>query len=57
MTLVYKPPAGPLGALIAKMLGAEPAQQVREDLGRFKQLMEAGEIPTTEGQTSCRGGD
>ena len=50
VTLAYKPPAGPLGAAIARMLGAEPGQQVREDLGRFKQLMEAGEIPTTEGQ-------
>jgi hypothetical protein len=28
--------------------------QVREDLRRFKALMEAGEVPTTEGQPSGR---
>lgn len=54
VTLAYRPPAGPLGAAIARMLGAEPGQQVHEDLGRFKQLMEAGEIPTTEGQPMGR---
>jgi uncharacterized membrane protein len=46
----YTPPGGVLGALVAKMFGEEPAQQIGDDLRRFKQLMEAGEIPTTEGQ-------
>jgi len=46
----YNPPGGVLGALVAKMFGEEPAQQIGDDLRRFKQLMEAGEIPTTEGQ-------
>jgi uncharacterized membrane protein len=46
----YKPPAGALGATIAKLLGEEPSLQVEADLRRFKQLMETGEIPTTEGQ-------
>jgi hypothetical protein len=36
------------------MLGREPEVQVREDLRRFKALMEAGEIPTVVGQPSGR---
>ncbi len=42
--LQYNPPAGKLGAAVAWLLGEEPNIQVREDLGRFKQLMETGEI-------------
>jgi uncharacterized membrane protein len=48
----YDPPAGALGAVIAKLLGEDPQTQVQEDLRRFKQLLEAGEIPTTKGQPS-----
>lgn len=50
----YKPPAGEIGAMIAKLFGEGPEQQVRCDLRRFKQLVETGEIATTEGQTSGR---
>jgi uncharacterized membrane protein len=50
----YKPPAGKLGAAIAWMLGHEPNQTVREDLRRFKQLLETGEAPTTRGQSRGR---
>jgi uncharacterized membrane protein len=46
----YVPPAGKLGTAVATLLGHEPGPQIREDLRRFKRLMEAGEIPTTEGQ-------
>jgi uncharacterized membrane protein len=46
----YNPPAGVLGAAVAKLFGEEPNQQVEGDLRRFKNLMEAGELPTTEGQ-------
>lgn len=48
--LEYEPIAGSFSAMIAKLFGEEPAQQIEEDLWRFKQLMEAGEVPTTEGQ-------
>ncbi|MGH9161560.1 MAG: SRPBCC family protein [Vicinamibacteraceae bacterium] len=48
--LQYAPPAGRVGAWIAWMAGEEPSQQIREDLRRVKQLLEAGEIATTEGQ-------
>ncbi|ABF42010.1 cyclase/dehydrase [Candidatus Koribacter versatilis Ellin345] len=46
----YAPPAGILGAKFAQLFGRNPEQQVREDLRAFKALMEAGEIPTIEGQ-------
>jgi uncharacterized membrane protein len=48
----YNPPAGKFGAMMAKIFGEEPAIQVEGDLRRFKQLMETGEITTTEGQPS-----
>jgi uncharacterized membrane protein len=43
--LQYAPPAGKTGAFIASLFGREPSQTIREDLRRFKQLLEAGEIP------------
>lgn len=46
-TIVYDPPAGVLGKLIAKMFQREPAIQARRDLRRFKQLMETGEVATS----------
>lgn len=45
VNLQYSPPAGSVGASIAKLFGREPAQTIREDLRRLKQLLEAGEIP------------
>ncbi len=54
VSLDYRPPVGRPGAFFARLFGENPEQQVREDLRRFKQLMEAGEIPTTEGQSSGR---
>ena len=52
VTLEYEPPGGKLGALFAKFSGEEAGQQVGDVLRRFKALMEAGEIPTTEGQSA-----
>ena len=46
----YLPPAGALGVAIAKMFGEEPEQQLRSDLRRLKQILETGEIATTDGQ-------
>jgi uncharacterized membrane protein len=45
VVLSYQPPAGKLGATVAKLLGEEPSQQVEEDLRRFKQVMEGAEVP------------
>jgi uncharacterized membrane protein len=47
-TIVYDPPGGDLGKLIAKLFQKEPKIQARRDLRRFKQLMETGEISTSE---------
>ncbi|MEH2295233.1 SRPBCC family protein [Nostoc sp.] len=54
VVLEYNPPGGALGATVAKLFGEEPEQQIGDELRRFKMLMEAGEIATTEGQPSGR---
>ncbi len=41
VTLDYEPPGGQVGATVARLFGENPEQQVREELGRFKALMEA----------------
>ena len=45
----YGVPGRMLGAAVAKMLGEHPEQQVRDDLRRFKQVMETGEVLRSEG--------
>jgi uncharacterized membrane protein len=50
VSIAYNPPAGHLGATIAKLFGEEPNQQIADDLRRFKMLIETGEIATTEQQ-------
>lgn len=52
--LQYNPPAGALGAMVAMLWGKEPSMQIRRDLHRFKQILETGEVATTEGQPSGR---
>ncbi|MDO4264247.1 MAG: SRPBCC family protein [Deinococcus sp.] len=52
--LTYRPPGGSFGAVAARMLGEEPAQQMRDDLMRFKREQELGYNPTINGQTSGR---
>ncbi len=47
--LQYDPPAGAVGATVAKLFGEEPNQQLREDLYRFKQVLETGEVVRSEG--------
>src|SRR3982751_6444075 len=42
--LKYDPPAGLVGASVAKLLGKEPGEQIEGDLRRFKQVMETGEV-------------
>jgi uncharacterized membrane protein len=41
--LRYDPPAGRLGAAVARLLGEDPSRQVAEDLRRLKQVIEAGD--------------
>ena len=52
--LQYDPPAGKLGAAMAWLAGREPSQTIREGLRRFKQLIEAGEVPVSD--SVLRGG-
>ena len=47
--LRYAPPLGALGAVVAKLFGEEPNQQLADDLRRFKQLLETGEVARSEG--------
>jgi uncharacterized membrane protein len=44
--LQYDPPAGKLGATVAWLFGEDPQHQIAEDLRRFKQLLETGEVST-----------
>ena len=43
VVLRYDPPAGVVGATIAKLFGEDADHQVQEDLRQFKQLIETGE--------------
>lgn len=47
--LSYDAPAGKLGTLAAKIFGEEPGQQIRDDLRRFKQVVETGEVLRSDG--------
>jgi uncharacterized membrane protein len=47
--LEYQPPGRRLGAAIARLFGENPQQQVRDDLRRFKQIIETGEITRSDG--------
>ena len=49
----YHTPAGTLGEGVAKLVGRSPGWEIREDLRRFKQIMETGEIATIEGQPAA----
>jgi uncharacterized membrane protein len=51
--LQYLPLAGALGAVVAKLLGHDPEQQLRDDLLRLKEILESGESRSVERQ---RGG-
>ncbi len=48
--LQYSPPGGKVGASIARLFGKDAETEIREDLRRFKQLVETGEVSTTHGQ-------
>jgi uncharacterized membrane protein len=46
----YLPIGGALRAFVGKLFGDEPDLQLDEDLHRLKQVLETGEIATTQGQ-------
>jgi uncharacterized membrane protein len=41
VSMQYLPPAGILGATVAKLFGEEPEQQLKDDLGRLKVALES----------------
>jgi uncharacterized membrane protein len=44
VTLEYHPPGGMAGRAVAALMNRAPEQQVLDDLRRFKQIMETGEV-------------
>ncbi|MEJ7605917.1 MAG: SRPBCC family protein [Bryobacteraceae bacterium] len=46
VSLQYNPPAGQLGAIVARLFGEDPKRSIAEDLLRFKELIETGSIST-----------
>jgi uncharacterized membrane protein len=52
LTMEYDPPAGGLGGAANPLLETISQHHVRENLRRFKSLMESGEVPETHGQSS-----
>jgi uncharacterized membrane protein len=55
VALQYDPPAGGVGAIIAKLFGEEPGQQIADDMRRFKQVMETGEVVRSDGSLEGAG--
>lgn len=51
VVVVYQPPTGAIGNTLSRLLGKDPSFMMRQDLRRLKALIEAGEIPTVEGQS------
>jgi hypothetical protein len=52
--MTYDPPAGALGAMVAKLFGRDAEQEVAEDLRVFKQVMELGEIVRSDASIHAR---
>jgi uncharacterized membrane protein len=49
VTLTYDAPGGGLGKALAKYFGEDPSQHLDDDLRRFKQVMETGQVVRSEG--------
>lgn len=45
----YQLPGGVIGDTLAKLFGEAPQQQIKDDLRRFKQVVETGEVVRSEG--------
>jgi uncharacterized membrane protein len=52
VAMQLNPPGGIATRALSKLFGEDPSIQLAEDLHRFKQLMETGEIATIDGQPS-----
>ncbi|MDX6208165.1 MAG: hypothetical protein QOE24_556 [Frankiales bacterium] len=49
VTISYTVPGGKLAEALARWAGEDPHQQLDDDLRRFKQVMETGEVVRSEG--------
>jgi uncharacterized membrane protein len=54
--LEYRPPGGVAGTAFAMLFNQAPEQQIYDDLHRFKQLMEIGEIVRSDAAPEGMGG-
>ncbi len=45
----YSAPGRAVGVLLAKLFGEDPTQQLADDLRRFKQIVETGEVVCSDG--------
>ena len=52
VSMQYNPPAGQLGEWIASLFGDNPRKTIAEDLQRFKELMETGNVVTKASRKS-----
>jgi len=50
----YRIPGGAFGSMLLGLIGQAPEQKVQLDLYRLKQILETGQITTTEGQPAGR---
>jgi uncharacterized membrane protein len=48
VNIEYNPIGGVVGAAVAKLFGEEPQQQLDDDLRRFKQVLEVGEVTVSD---------
>jgi uncharacterized membrane protein len=48
VNLEYNPIGGVIGSTVAKLFGEEPEQQLDDDLRRFKQVLEVGEVVVSD---------
>jgi uncharacterized membrane protein len=56
VSLEYTPPGGIAGVAVAQLFKTLTAQQLKEDLRRFKQFIETGETPITTGDAKVSQG-
>ena len=50
----YTPRGGALGSMFARLVGGDPTGQIRQDLRRFRQIVENGEVVLSDGPSLRR---
>ena len=53
--LEYRPPGGIAGKVVATLFNESPEQQIYDDLHRFKQIVETGEVVRSDGSPEGMG--